>query len=511
MKLKLFVAGIGILGIAAIGVAVVLLAPKEKNFQTTVTISMGDDEFTPRAVTIQKSTTVVFENVGENDHWPASNIHPTHEIYPEFDPGKPIQPGERWSFRFERAGSWNFHDHLHPQFTGTITVVEEKVEREEQQEVKSSPSVKNKPVLKTEFHNPSPYDLGTLYQTISLNCDSTNFPCIKNAVRAVAKEYGPEAATLILERWYTEGLVHRGVDNHQLSHEIGRQTAETFGVNSQAFLLCPMSAVNGGCQHGYFEYVLGKTNTATEAANLICESLDDSYSSKFKFYCYHGIGHGVMMAQAYNLYGALATCDAFHDQTGCWQGVFMENVIAGMQGKARQGIFSQTDPLAPCNVVEEKYRWQCYINHSGYVMGFFNNSIGKASSACLEAGEDKAPCLQALGLLTTNPSWQNSITGQNDFDRNVKIALQLCDQFPPEVQTDCFVGALDNILNYDEMNLSERAIPFCKQVTGWSKEMCYRQIGINIARQVVGPSERKGYCEQVEPDYHSDCFAGAGI
>src|SRR5262245_55787372 len=41
-----------------------------------------------------------------------------HLIYPEFDPRRPIGPGERWSFRFSRPGTWKFHDHLTPDMTG---------------------------------------------------------------------------------------------------------------------------------------------------------------------------------------------------------------------------------------------------------------------------------------------------------------------------------------------------------------------------------------------------------
>lgn len=78
--------------------------------------------YDPSHLTISKGETVTFVNAGENDYWPASNIHPTHEIYPEFDPRKPIPSGKSWSFVFDKEGIWRFHDHLYPQLTGTIIV-----------------------------------------------------------------------------------------------------------------------------------------------------------------------------------------------------------------------------------------------------------------------------------------------------------------------------------------------------------------------------------------------------
>ena len=63
-------------------------APKE----WTVTYT-ADGTFDPERVDILAGDTVTFVNDSEWGVWPASNIHPTHEILPEFDPLEPIQPG----------------------------------------------------------------------------------------------------------------------------------------------------------------------------------------------------------------------------------------------------------------------------------------------------------------------------------------------------------------------------------------------------------------------------------
>lgn len=89
-----------------------------------VIIKMTGEGFSPSEVKIQLGSTVRFVIKDKYWHWPASDLHPTHTLYPEFDPQKPIGPGEEWSFTFEKTGEWGFHDHLSPYITGKVIVVE---------------------------------------------------------------------------------------------------------------------------------------------------------------------------------------------------------------------------------------------------------------------------------------------------------------------------------------------------------------------------------------------------
>lgn len=78
--------------------------------------------FTPKTTTIKNGDIVVFKNNSDTAFWPASNNHPTHTLYPEFDPKKAIPAGEKFEFKFIKTGTWGFHDHLSPSITGTIIV-----------------------------------------------------------------------------------------------------------------------------------------------------------------------------------------------------------------------------------------------------------------------------------------------------------------------------------------------------------------------------------------------------
>lgn len=87
-----------------------------------VVVTLTKDGFTPMEVRIKTGDTVAFTNTTGELFWPASNLHPSHSIYPEFDPMEPVPADGVWSFTFTKTGEWLYHDHLAPYYTGVIIV-----------------------------------------------------------------------------------------------------------------------------------------------------------------------------------------------------------------------------------------------------------------------------------------------------------------------------------------------------------------------------------------------------
>ncbi len=85
-------------------------------------IQMTDRGFSPTQITVPVGTMVVFKNVGTQPHWPASALHPTHLELPGFDALRGIPPDESYTYTFTKVGTWKFHDHLNPSYTGSVTV-----------------------------------------------------------------------------------------------------------------------------------------------------------------------------------------------------------------------------------------------------------------------------------------------------------------------------------------------------------------------------------------------------
>ncbi len=88
-------------------------------------VTLTPDGYEPADFTIAVGTAVTFKSATGKPHWPASNLHPSHEIYSEFDPLQPVDPDKSWTFIFTKEGSWNFHDHMRAYYTGTVHVVPE--------------------------------------------------------------------------------------------------------------------------------------------------------------------------------------------------------------------------------------------------------------------------------------------------------------------------------------------------------------------------------------------------
>lgn len=120
---KGFLAGVGLFFISTLIFGVTKFTNQASELSTAqVQVLIKEDTFKPENLEIKKGTTVVFKNETADSRWPASNLHPTHGIFPEFDPKNPVKPGESWEFRFNKVGSWKYHDHLVPIIKGLIIV-----------------------------------------------------------------------------------------------------------------------------------------------------------------------------------------------------------------------------------------------------------------------------------------------------------------------------------------------------------------------------------------------------
>lgn len=86
----------------------------------TVTVTYTTSFTSP--VTINVGDSVKFVNSSDRDIQPASNNHPSHDIYPGFESPSDIPPGGSWSFTFTKLGTWGYHDHNSSAKTGTIIV-----------------------------------------------------------------------------------------------------------------------------------------------------------------------------------------------------------------------------------------------------------------------------------------------------------------------------------------------------------------------------------------------------
>ena len=87
-----------------------------------IVVTYIDKEFSPKEIAVALGQTVRFVNESSGNMWVASDVHPSHEILPEFDNKEAVGNGESYEFTFTEIGQWNYHNHVNPVAIGTITV-----------------------------------------------------------------------------------------------------------------------------------------------------------------------------------------------------------------------------------------------------------------------------------------------------------------------------------------------------------------------------------------------------
>ncbi|OGN09785.1 MAG: hypothetical protein A3J46_00780 [Candidatus Yanofskybacteria bacterium RIFCSPHIGHO2_02_FULL_41_11] len=110
------------------------ISPAANNDSQVQTITYTDSGFSPATLNVDAGTTVKFVNNSTLSVWPASAMHPIHNLYPGSDIAKcgtgvsifdacvGLAPGQSWSFTFDSKGEWKYHDHLRVKHFGTIIV-----------------------------------------------------------------------------------------------------------------------------------------------------------------------------------------------------------------------------------------------------------------------------------------------------------------------------------------------------------------------------------------------------
>ena len=82
----------------------------------------SDTGFSPKSLTVKLGTTITFKNESSKSMWVASNPHPIHTDYSDFDAKRGYKKGESYQFTFTEAKEYSYHDHLDSGTGGTIKV-----------------------------------------------------------------------------------------------------------------------------------------------------------------------------------------------------------------------------------------------------------------------------------------------------------------------------------------------------------------------------------------------------
>ncbi len=463
-------------------------------------ILIREGEFIPSEVIIHQGDTITFKNEDKKDHWPASNLHPTHGIYPEFDPQMAITPGSSWEFKFQKSGKFKFHDHLYPHIAGAITV-------EGTQTSDNLPKIDLKKKLDLGFFEPYLYRIyyfifpKKLSQELKL-LDSVKLTTDEGRLRFWLIVLG---GNQLMDKLIADTEGGSKVDCHQEAHLIGRSNFEIF--KSKAFF-----KVNYGCHSGYLHGAMEAFIKQNGEDRLISkvERLCNGFRTDFsRFECLHGIGHGLTAYQNYDLPKALEMCYELSNsyaQRSCFGGVFMENIMVAEGHGATPGHTTKwisQDPHFPCNSVDQSdpVQHECYQMQTSRMLHIFNYNFQPIAQECQRApSKTIGTCFRSLG---------RDIAGQTLRDPD-KI-IQTCQITPPEYYKECITGGLNVIIDFWGERLSDQPQKLCNRLQNPDdKKYCFNILAKRLI-DVFGENSSKieQACKIADPLYYQVCYAQA--
>ncbi len=481
---------------------------------TDIIVHMDEKGFDPATIEIAEGQSLMFENRGTKARWPASNIHPTHEIYPEFDPKKSIAPGAVWKFTFTKPGLWRMHDHLDPKFSGTVTVKKSaissvadasKTEKGFWKVIwewisgifrgkKTSPSTENVADAPRQTIDPSagPPVADAAKKYSGIEKDSSEIWSNEAALYAYIKKYGARQTFVQLD-----ALEKKGVgDCHQTAHRAGRDALNIFG--NEVFKECDLSC-HSGCYHGATEEYFKIHGGEDIAANINTLCTASASNAFYNHQCLHGLGHGLMAWTNYELPEALQTCDLLKSGQGsCWTGVFMENIVGNFvddKNTVHVTKYKNDDPQFPCTIVDANYKDTCYFLQTSRMMQMYGVDFKKIADACSQAPrQHQRSCFESMGRDVSSA-----------YRPTPARSIAECRYAPLEFQISCLNGAVQDALW--DISGTDTAITFCTLLSSKNeKSACYGTI-IPRMREVAGNQKEKDvFCSKVEKEFETQCI-----
>lgn len=95
-------------------------SPEATISQNIVTITSSG--FSPAIITIKAGDSVTWINQDSENHQVDSDPHPVYTDYPPLNGVGLLTPSQQKSLQFPTPGTYHYHDHLNPEFKGTIVV-----------------------------------------------------------------------------------------------------------------------------------------------------------------------------------------------------------------------------------------------------------------------------------------------------------------------------------------------------------------------------------------------------
>jgi plastocyanin len=338
-----------------------------------VTVNLTEEGFTPVGIKIPKGSEVTFINRTSKSFWPASDLHPSHGIYPDFDPKKEMPPGSKWSYKFDEPGTYRYHDHITPSNRGIIIVTEAEVPRlgfkinvtkDDFRECKESSGIDEKRI------------------------------CYTHLLEDMILQKGPDTTFNLINELRGEDPAF-AADCHTVAHSLGEVSYWNYAKNSKLPQTGAIGYCGFGYLHGFMQEVGHHSKNFVDEAGSLCKHFTAIDYTKHETtvdpgdQCFHGAGHG--MAFFYisdfneDLPGLIKKgqrdCGRISNDpievSNCVYGLFggiSSTVIGGHGYKIN---LDEKDPLNFCRLMDDDLKEPCFDSMVPTMGVLFNNDFEK--------------------------------------------------------------------------------------------------------------------------------------
>jgi len=445
------------------------------------TVRIHDEGFSPNTVIIPVNTCITWISEGQNSHWPASDFHPTHTIYPTEDPGcigsaldacVGLREGQGYTFVFQKPGFWGVHDHLYPGFSMRIEVIGEEIERAS---IKDQGGFFEKIV---SFLQQIPEYLfrgvaALLDQARSLFGINNSVPphpspesfrvlpvYRQHEIMTEFAKANPSAAWEYLkEVFFVNGQV---VGNaHQYAHIVGNEAYRHMGFEGS--FICDDTFAYG-CYHGVTEKLLQEQGPGVlKEVEEACTRMFPPEETIEYTGCIHGSGHGLFSWATFDTKTALEQCDIFSPQfrNYCYDGVFMEHSFS-----APKTDLDPQDPWRFCSDLPEQYHHNCARYQVQLFMAVFGWDLTRTAAGCAEAPNAilQNTCFEDFGYMVTQRS-----------ESNIDTVKKLCALMPSkEGEYWCTIGAATEFVFQEYQGWREISKTLCEELPEPWEQHCLK-------------------------------------
>ncbi|MCH7730573.1 hypothetical protein IID21_03545 [Patescibacteria group bacterium] len=446
------------------------------SFGSIHTVELREDGFFPRQLTIKKGDTVKFITKMDKPFWPASSVHPDHNIYPEFDPRKPIESNEAWSFRFNKEGEWEYHDHLNPLYSGVIIAGKE-----------------------------------SLFSRV--DCKQNEPRCWQETIENALAEGGIEGGFFALSDLYDNDPSFRS-DCHGYTHIIGEEASSVFARGEDMALTTKASYCGYGFYHGFMETLLQTTGDLSQAREF-CDYVDKQLASQNPGAwraCSHGIGHGTVDGSDPRTWGdaeamiaeGLRLCEILSSEEFqkdlCASGVFNSLAIMHYDPKYKLEI-NNADPYWICQKQTVGYfKKPCYEEMNTLTLRSSGNDFSKASFHVenIEESEYAVFAIQSLAAYASSFAIK---------DASYREFIATCQSLSEHLKIPCVAGFAAGLLEHGPPEREYvAALDYCasEMLTEKEKEACYKRL-LGGAWHLYSSQKYQDICNLVAREYKRLC------